>query len=136
MRSHVTTTIALFSRDVGGAASVVVQISMDGRRIVFLQRKYGSDDIISPIPRQTKSVLELLPTKEHWSIGSSSSSTWRLLPSMSETKTSGSLVQIADELELVDKAVNRMNIHAPCFYPNENRFPSRHRRLHRVELNH
>ena len=48
---------------------------------------------------------------------------------------SGSLMQIADELEVSDKAVNIVNIHASCLYPKENRFPSEHRRLHRVELN-
>ena len=120
--------------DIGGAASVVVRILMDERLIVCLQRKYRSDDINAPIRRQTKTVLEHLPMKEQLTIDSSSS-TWRLLPSMSESKTFGSLMLIADALEMSDKAVNIMNIHVLCLCTKENRFPLLHRPLHRAELN-
>jgi hypothetical protein len=47
--------------DIGGVASVVVRILMDGKLIVFLQRKYRSEDINAPIRQQTKTVLEPLP---------------------------------------------------------------------------
>jgi hypothetical protein len=122
--------------DIGGAASVVVRILMDEQLIVCLQRKYRSEAINAMIRQQTKTVLQHLPMKEHLRIDSSSSSTWRLLPSISESKTFGSLMPTADTLEVSDKEVNIMSIHTLCVYTKENRFPPLHRRLHRVELNH